>query len=41
MESMTATVQLSDQIRAFLSAPRFGVLATIGDGGVPHQTVIW
>lgn len=32
---------LSDQVRAFLSEPRFAVLATIGASGVPQQTVMW
>lgn len=38
---MDTTVQLSDRIRAFLDEPRFGVLATIGEDGLPHQTVVW
>lgn len=34
-------MQLSDQVRAFLDEPRFAVLATIGEGGLPQQTVMW
>jgi len=32
---------LSDDVRAFLEAPHFAVLATAGEDGVPHQAVIW
>lgn len=32
---------LSDPIRSFLEAPRFGVLATIDPNGMPQQSVIW
>ena len=32
---------LPDDIRAFLSAPRYATLATIGADGSPHQAVIW
>jgi PPOX class probable F420-dependent enzyme len=32
---------LSEQVRRFLEAPRFGVLATINPDGSPQQTVIW
>lgn len=28
-------------MRAFLEAPRFGVLATVGVTGAPRQTVMW
>ncbi len=38
---MSTALQLSEQIRAFLDAPRFGVLATIDEDGLPHQTVVW
>jgi PPOX class probable F420-dependent enzyme len=34
-------MQLSDEFRAFLAAPRFAVLATINPDGSPQQTVIW
>lgn len=34
-------MQLSDQVRAFLRERRFAVLATIGDTGLPQQTVMW
>jgi PPOX class probable F420-dependent enzyme len=32
---------LSDAARAFLAEKRFAVLATIGQDGLPHQTVMW
>ena len=32
---------LTPEARAFLSAERFGVLATIGTDGSPHQAVVW
>lgn len=32
---------LSDAVRAFLSEPRFAVLATVGADGLPQQTVMW
>ena len=32
---------LTPQLRAFLDEPRFAVLATVGPGGAPHQTVMW
>ncbi|HEX6289655.1 MAG TPA: PPOX class F420-dependent oxidoreductase [Herpetosiphonaceae bacterium] len=32
---------LSEQIRSFLEAPRFAVLATINLDGTPHQSVVW
>lgn len=32
---------LSDQLRAFLAEPRFAVVATIGEDGLPQQTVLW
>lgn len=31
----------TDAALAFLRAPRFGYLATIGDDGVPHNVPIW
>lgn len=34
-------MQLSDQVRAFLAEQRFAVLATIGETGLPQQTVMW
>jgi PPOX class probable F420-dependent enzyme len=34
-------MQLSDQVRAFLMERRFCVLATIGESGMPQQTVMW
>lgn len=34
-------MQLSDQVRAFLDERRFAVLATIGESGLPQQTVMW
>lgn len=33
--------ELSDKIREFLGEVRFGVLATVGPDGSPHQTVMW
>ena len=32
---------LTDELREFLLAPRFAVLATVGPDGAPRQTVIW
>lgn len=32
---------LSDELRVFLAAPRFAVLATIDEDGAPRQTVMW
>ena len=32
---------LSPQGRTFLAAERFGVLATVGSDGSPHQAVVW
>ncbi len=32
---------ISDKAKAFLGERRFGVLATVGKDGVPHQTVMW
>jgi PPOX class probable F420-dependent enzyme len=32
---------LTDQLREFLDAHRVGVLATIGDDGKPHQSVVY
>jgi len=28
-------------MRAYLAEPRFAVLATINEDGLPHQTVVW
>ncbi len=33
--------RLSNDLRSFLEAPRFGVLATINPDGTPHQSVVW
>ncbi len=30
-----------DEVRAFLDAPRFAVLATVREDGTPHLTVVW
>ena len=32
---------LSDRVRAFLEAPHFASLATVGESGAPNQAVIW
>lgn len=32
---------LSDNVRAFLNEPRFGVLATVNGDGTVHQSVMW
>jgi PPOX class probable F420-dependent enzyme len=32
---------LDEQVRAFLAERRFAVLATIGEDGMPQQTVMW
>ncbi|HEX5506367.1 MAG TPA: PPOX class F420-dependent oxidoreductase [Thermomicrobiales bacterium] len=34
-------MEISPAVRAFLAEPHFAVLATIGKGGVPQQTVVW
>jgi PPOX class probable F420-dependent enzyme len=42
--SRTPTAQrspLPDPIRAFLAAPRYATLATLGADGAPHQAPIW
>lgn len=36
---MAAT--LTDSMRAYLAEPRFAVLATLNEDGMPHQTVVW
>ena len=33
--------RLTTAMRAFLSEPRFAVLATVGTSGAPRQTVMW
>jgi PPOX class probable F420-dependent enzyme len=37
----TNTTVLSPDARAFLAAPRFATIATIGADGAPHQAVVW
>ena len=37
----TDTTVLSADARAFLTAPRFATIATVGRGGAPHQAVVW
>ncbi len=32
---------LSDEVRAFLDEPHFAVLAAVGPGGLPQQSVMW
>lgn len=39
--SVRARDELSIEVRAFLDAPRFAVVATIGPDGAPHQAVVW
>jgi PPOX class probable F420-dependent enzyme len=34
-------VSLSPRVRAFLEAPHFATLGTVGEDGAPHQAVIW
>ena len=34
-------MELRDDVRAFLAEVRFGVLATVNEGGSPQQTVMW
>ncbi len=34
-------VHLTAELRDFLAAPRFGVLATIAPDGLPRQSVMW
>jgi PPOX class probable F420-dependent enzyme len=34
-------MELSTSARQFLEAPHFAVVATIGEDGMPHQTVMW
>lgn len=33
--------ELPEEVRAFLDAPHFAVLATIGPDGLPAQSVMW
>jgi PPOX class probable F420-dependent enzyme len=37
----TDTTVLSVNARAFLAAPRFATIATVGPDGAPHQAVVW
>ena len=37
----SSSPRLPDDIRTFLSAPRYATLATISADGAPHQAVIW
>lgn len=32
---------LTESMRAYLAEPRFAVLATLNEDGMPHQTVVW
>ena len=32
---------LTDRMRAFLAAPNYASLATVGDDGEPHQAISW
>ena len=32
---------LTDSMRTYLAEPRFAVLATLNNDGLPHQTVVW
>lgn len=34
-------MRFTDQVREFLAAPRFAVLATINADGTPQQSVVW
>ena len=34
-------MEIPPAARAFLAEPRFAILATIGQDGVPQQTVVW
>ncbi|WP_287425984.1 PPOX class F420-dependent oxidoreductase [Thermomicrobium sp.] len=40
-EGLWGMAKLSETVRAFLLAPRFGVLATIAADGRPRQSVMW
>lgn len=33
--------QLTERVRHFLEAPRYAAVATVDDGGAPHQTFVW
>jgi PPOX class probable F420-dependent enzyme len=35
------SVVLAPRVRAFLEAPHFATLGTVGEDGAPHQAVIW
>lgn len=34
-------MQLTESERDFLAGPRFAVVSTLGEDGLPHQTVTW
>ena len=34
-------MEISDKVRSFLMEKRFAVLATVGNDGLPHQSVMW
>lgn len=34
-------MKIPEKAQAFLAEPRFAVLATVGRGGMPQQTVMW
>lgn len=36
-----AVTTLTESMRTYLAEPRFAVLATINEDGLPHQTVVW
>ncbi len=35
------SASLSERVRAFLSAPRFATVGTVGADGAPHQAAAW
>ena len=37
----TDTTVLSADARAFLAAPRYATIATVGPDGAPHQAIVW
>ena len=36
-----ATTTLTPEARAFLAAPRYATIATVGPDGAPHQAIVW
>lgn len=40
-QSDTMELDLRDDVRQFVEQPHFAILATVGNDGMPQQTVLW